>query len=75
MGLCGPRVPERIDRLSGGMKQRVAIASVLAMGQPGIVLDEPTANLDPQGAEAVVTAIRDIAGDRSRSLLVIEHRR
>lgn len=74
MGLLGPRVPDRLAALSGGMKQRVAVASILALGQRGIVLDEPTANLDPEGVRLVVEAIADIARDRSRSLLLIEHR-
>ena len=74
LGLVGERMPERIDRLSGGSKQRLAIASVLAMRPGGIVLDEPTANLDPSGARAVVDAVSELAADRSRSLLLIEHR-
>lgn len=74
MGLAGRRVPERIDQLSGGTKQRLAIASVLAMGQSGIVLDEPTANLDPQGAGTVLAMVAALARDRSRSFLVVEHR-
>lgn len=74
MGLVGPRVPERLAALSGGMKQRVALASVLALGQPGIVLDEPTADLDPEGTRLVVEAIADLAADRSRSILLVEHR-
>ena len=41
---------ERIDRLSGGQKQRLALACVLAMRPPVLVLDEPTAQLDPVGA-------------------------
>jgi energy-coupling factor transport system ATP-binding protein len=74
MGLVGARMPERIDQLSGGSKQRLAIASVLAMRSPGIVLDEPTANLDPRGAASVAAAMGTLAADRSRSVLLIEHR-
>lgn len=74
MGLEGRRVPERIDQLSGGTKQRLAIASVLAVRPGGVVLDEPTANLDPQGAASVLDALRALAQDRARSLLIVEHR-
>jgi energy-coupling factor transport system ATP-binding protein len=74
LGLTGPRMTARVDHLSGGSKQRLAIASVLAMGPSGIVLDEPTANLDPRGARAVIDAMAGLAADRSRSLLLIEHR-
>ena len=73
MGLTGDRVPERIAALSGGTKQRLTIASLLALAPPGLVLDEPTANLDPQSARSVAGAIADLCRDRSRSLLLIEH--
>ena len=74
IGLTGPRMPERVDHLSGGSKQRLAIASVLAMRPGGVVFDEPTANLDPQGAAAVVAAMAAIGADRSRAMMLIEHR-
>lgn len=70
----GPTTPERIAWLSGGMKQRLAIASVLASRPMGLILDEPTANLDPAGAATVLESIERLAADRTRSLLLIEHR-
>ena len=51
---------ENPDRLSGGGKQRLAIACALAMGSPLLVLDEPTANLDPQGIEEVYAALGEL---------------
>ncbi|KQX08435.1 ABC transporter ATP-binding protein [Leifsonia sp. Root60] len=60
--------------LSGGQKQRLALAGVLAM-RPGLVLlDEPTANLDPDGVREVRDAVeRSIAGSGA-TLIVVEHR-
>ncbi len=74
MGLVGRRVPERLASLSGGQKQRVALAALLAMRPRALVLDEPTANLDPEGARAVLDAIASLASDGGRSLLLVEHR-
>jgi energy-coupling factor transport system ATP-binding protein len=70
----GPQTPRLLERLSGGTKQRVALASLLAMGPRGIVLDEPTANLDPQGAREVLGAFAALCADRERSFLLVEHR-
>lgn len=59
-------------RLSGGQKQRLALAGVLAM-RPGLVLlDEPTANIDPAGAVEVRDAVVRATGDAT--LVVVEHR-
>lgn len=66
--------PTRSDRLSGGMKQRLALACLLAMQPEILVLDEPTANLDPAGTRSVFTALRQLLADRRRTLLVIEHK-
>jgi energy-coupling factor transport system ATP-binding protein len=51
------RVP---STLSGGQKQRLAIASALAMAEKILVLDEPTSQLDPEGAEELLSLIRDL---------------
>ncbi len=58
--------------LSGGEKQRLAIASVLAVQPSVIVLDEPTTDLDPEGRAEVFELIRKLR-DRGLSLLIIEH--
>lgn len=61
------------DRLSGGGRQRLAIACALAMGSPLIVLDEPTANLDPQGIDDVYAALADLIATGDRAILLVEH--
>ncbi|MGP6170239.1 ABC transporter ATP-binding protein [Microbacterium sp. A196] len=60
--------------LSGGQKQRLALAGILAM-RPGLVLlDEPTANLDPEGVVEVRDAVRRMLEARPATLIVVEHR-
>ena len=61
------------SRLSGGQGQLVAIASLLAMRPRHMVLDEPTAQLDPEGTRLVADALRDLAA-AGTALLVVEHR-
>ena len=60
-------------RLSGGQGQLVAIASLLAMGARHVLLDEPTAQLDPEGSNLVAAALRDLAATGA-ALLIVEHR-
>ncbi|UPL18891.1 ABC transporter ATP-binding protein [Microbacterium aurugineum] len=67
------RRDENPDHLSGGGRQRLAIACALAMGSPLIVLDEPTANLDPQGVDDVYTALADVVAAGDRAILLVEH--
>ena len=59
--------------LSGGQKQRVAIAGVLAMEPRCIVLDEPTAMLDPRGREEVVSTISRLNRERGITVVLITH--
>ncbi|MGX5696813.1 ABC transporter ATP-binding protein [Agromyces soli] len=64
---------ENPDRLSGGGRQRLAIASALAMAAPVLVLDEPTANLDPAGIDEVYAVLRELASERDHAIVLIEH--
>lgn len=74
VGLDPRRTPSRLDQLSGGAKQRVCLASLVALAPEILVLDEPTATLDPRGARQVIEAIATLASNRRRSLVLIEHR-
>ena len=64
----------RSTRLSGGEQQRVALAGVLAPGPGVLVLDEPTAHLDPLGAEAVFRILRSIREREAATIVLVEHR-
>jgi energy-coupling factor transport system ATP-binding protein len=70
LDLPDPHVP--IGTLSGGMKQRLAIASVLALEPDVLFLDEPTAMLDPEGTREVWEVIKRVA--RDKTVLIVEHK-
>ncbi|MBO5059287.1 MAG: energy-coupling factor transporter ATPase [Clostridia bacterium] len=61
------------SRLSGGQKQRVAIAGVLAMEPECIILDEPTAMLDPKGRREVMRTIKSLNKSRGMTVVLITH--
>ena len=59
--------------LSGGQKRRVALAGVLAMDPEVLVLDEPTAGLDPAGRENLMANIRDYHRNHKRTIILVSH--
>lgn len=61
------------NKLSGGQKQRVAIAGVMAMQPKCIVLDEPTAMLDPNGRKEVLRAVHELNRKKGVTILLITH--
>lgn len=60
-------------KLSGGQKQRVAIAGILAMQPECIVLDEPTAMLDPNGREEVMSTLLKLNREKNMTVVLITH--
>lgn len=60
--------------LSGGQMQRLALAGALCMRPGALLLDEPTANLDPPGARSVSQAVRKVLTDHPSTLVLVEHR-
>ncbi len=61
------------NKLSGGQKQRVAIAGVVAMRPKCIVLDEPTAMLDPNGRKEVIETVRELNRTQGVTVILITH--
>ena len=59
--------------LSGGQKRRVALAGVMAMDPQVLVLDEPTAGLDPAGRENLMANIRDYHRNKKRTIILVSH--
>ncbi|WP_396646281.1 ABC transporter ATP-binding protein [Microbacterium sp.] len=73
VGLDVP-LERRTAALSGGQKQRLALAGVLAMRPGLLLLDEPTANLDPDGVGEVRAAVERVLAQGETTLVLIEHR-
>ena len=61
------------NKLSGGQKQRVAIAGVMAMQPKCIILDEPTAMLDPNGRREVLKAVHELNKEKGVTIILITH--
>lgn len=60
-------------RLSGGQKQRIAIAGIIAMSPECIVLDEPTAMLDPKGRREIITTLESLNREKGITVVLITH--
>lgn len=72
VGLHLPELHVQIDSLSQGMKQRLALASILLSDPQVLFLDEPSALLDPEGREQIWDTVKKISPDRT--LIIVEHR-
>jgi ATP-binding cassette subfamily C protein CydC len=72
-GGLSARVGERGALVSGGQAQRLALARALLAGFPVLVLDEPTANVDPDRADALVADLLAAAADDARAIVLISH--
>ncbi len=69
--------PESFDKspfdLSGGEKRRVAIAGVIAMDPEILIMDEPTAGLDPKGKSEILDLINELHKDRNMTVIMVSH--
>ncbi|MDD6790430.1 MAG: energy-coupling factor transporter ATPase [Lachnospira sp.] len=73
-GLSGERFENASPfDLSGGQKRRAAIAGVLAMEPKVLILDEPTAGLDPRGRDEILSLIRDLHERRKMTVILVSH--
>lgn len=73
LGISGLRY-RQVHELSGGEKQKVIIASVLALHPDILVLDEPTSELDPKSAEEVLSVVQRLNDELGITVILVEHR-
>ena len=73
VGLRDDQLDKSPFELSGGQKRRVAIAGVIAMEPKVLILDEPTAGLDPRGREAILAQIRAYHQKRGTTVILVSH--
>ena len=73
VGLSDEKLEKSPFELSGGQKRRVAIAGVLAMDPRVLILDEPTAGLDPKGRDKILGEIREYHQEKKNTILLVSH--
>mgnify|MGYP000665247404 CR=1 FL=1 len=73
VGLRDDQLEKSPFELSGGQKRRVAIAGVIAMEPKVLILDEPTAGLDPVGVESILGNIRDYHQSNNATIILVSH--
>lgn len=73
VGLSEDKLQKSPFELSGGQKRRVAIAGVIAMDPQVLVLDEPTAGLDPKGRDKILGEIREYHETKKNTVLLVSH--
>ena len=73
VGLTEDQLEKSPFELSGGQKRRVAIAGVIAMEPKVLILDEPTAGLDPRGREAILAQLRDYHRQKGNTVILVSH--
>ena len=73
VGLRDDQLEKSPFELSGGQKRRVAIAGVIAMEPKVLILDEPTAGLDPVGVESILANIRDYHLAHNATIILVSH--
>ena len=73
VGLRDDQLNQSPFELSGGQKRRVAIAGVIAMEPKVLILDEPTAGLDPVGSESILDNIRDYHKAQNATIIMVSH--
>ena len=73
VGLRDDQLGQSPFELSGGQKRRVAIAGVIAMEPKVLILDEPTAGLDPVGTESILSNIRDYHKAQNATIIMVSH--